>query len=275
MAYLFFYGFMLLGYNAASAVGGRLGRWFGWMLPVTRKAQRNIEAAMPELGKEEVKQILRDMWDNLGRTFGEFPHIQKLAGERLHRYVTVENLDNMEDALSSGRGVICITGHFANWEIAPRAAYEYGHPLAVIYRPTANPWVEALVRQSRSKSHDGMFPKGREAARGIISQLKTGGNVGIMVDQKSNSGLPIEFFGRNAMTDPAVADFGKKFNVSLLPTQVIRHNKNHFRLVLHKPIETTEKSREEIMLEVNRLLEDWIRQHPSQWFWVHNRWPKD
>jgi hypothetical protein len=70
--------------DAASALGGFLGRSIGRHLGVSRQALRNLRLAMPEIGAVEGWRVIRGMWDNLGRVIAEYPHLDK--------YVSLVNL---------------------------------------------------------------------------------------------------------------------------------------------------------------------------------------
>ena len=134
--------------------------------------------------------------------------------------------------------------------------------------------VEKIIQEQRFSVKNKFIPKGKDAAKAIVKELKNGGNVGILVDQKLNNGIAVPFFGNDAMTAPAIAQFALKFNSKIVPANIIRHKGQKFTVKFYQPIEIENKSVLQIMTEINAILEDWIRQNPSQWFWVHKRWPK-
>ncbi len=268
------YGFLrLLPLPLASSLGGMLGRTCGVRLSVTRIARRNIQNALPELSAAETEHAIAEMWDNLGRVIGEFPHVPHLTGARFRRHVTVEGKHHLEHAKKQGVGGILFSGHFANWELLPRTATEYGMPLIIVYRPPNNPWVDRLIRLSRGRSHAGMYAKGLSAAKEVSRAVKKGGFAGMLVDQKMNDGIPVPFFGRDAMTAPALAEMGLKYDVPLFPVRVIRTGGPHFKVIVLPPLKLRGKTPHAIMAEINALFEQWIREYPAQWFWPHKRWP--
>lgn len=274
LAWLAYGCFRLLPFSTASACGGWIGRKTGPFLGVTRIARQNIKNALPHLSGDEIDRIILDMWENLGRVVGEFPHIPRLKGRLLHRHISVCGDQYLEESRKNGKGGILFSGHLANWELLPRVAAERGMPLVVVYRPPNNPWIDRLVRLSRRNSHAGMYAKGLAAAKEVFRALKKGHFVGMLVDQKMNEGVPVPFFRRDAMTAPAVAEMALKYDVPLFPARVIRVNSSHFKVIVSPPLALEGKSPEKIMLEINKLFEEWIREHPAQWFWVHKRWPK-
>jgi KDO2-lipid IV(A) lauroyltransferase len=72
-----------------------------------------------------------------------------------------------------------------------------------------------------------------------------------------------------------------RYNIPLIPTRIIRIGKEFkFEIEVDKPIQipdnqkVTEEAAIDLTTQVNKKLEDWIRQYPSQWFWVHDRWKR-
>jgi len=275
-AWLAFQLFRRMPIDAASALGGLLGRTIGYRLPVTRHARRNLARAFPELRRSELERTLRRMWDNLGRTVAELPHLRTLRfgpGER----VELVGLDHLETARAKGRGLIFFSAHFGNWEVLGPAAAAVGIPINVVYRSPNNPYLEWLF-QGRGNRDAEMIPKGARGARRALELLRQGKSLGLLVDQKMNDGIAVPFFGREAMTAPALAQFALKYRCPVLPTHVERVGGAHLRLVVEPPLAIPETSdRHEavlaIMTEVNRIIEGWIRRRPEQWMWIHRRWP--
>ena len=100
----------------------------------------------------------------------------------------------------------------------------------------------------------------------------------LLVDQKLNDGIPVPFFGRTAMTAPALALLALHFDCAVLPARVERAVGAHFRLTIEPPLPLPRSGQRAadvaaLMAAVNRTLETWIRERPEQWFWVHSRWP--
>ncbi|NBO19804.1 MAG: lauroyl acyltransferase, partial [Proteobacteria bacterium] len=85
--------------------------------------------------------------------------------------------------------------------------------------------------------------------------------------------------GRPAMTAPALAEIALRFDLPIIPARVIRLKGAHFRIIVSPPLPyektgDTAADVQAIMLKVNQIVEEWVREYPSQWFWVHRRWPK-
>lgn len=267
--------FAVLPLDAASGLGGWLGRRFGPLLGVNRVARRNLRAAFPEKTDAEVEALIRDMWEHLGRVAGEFPHLRTIAAERVE-LIGGEYIDLLRD---DGEAGIFISGHLGNWELNGAVAAARGLPLHLVYRAANNPWVEDLYRKGRADASYALIQKGPEGARQALTVLKKGGHLGMLVDQKMNDGVPIPFFGRDAMTAPAQAAFATRFKCPLVPARVERLKGAHFRVTVLPPLDFphTADSHEDnrlLLVRINALLEQWIRERPEQWLWVHRRWPE-
>jgi KDO2-lipid IV(A) lauroyltransferase len=270
--------FRLIPLQAASAIGGSIGRTIGPLIGVTRRARKNLQRAFPEKPPAEIETIIRDMWENLGRVVAEYPHLSRMKVFTPDANIEVSGTEHIEAGRARGKPLIFFAGHLGNWEVSAVAAKAYGTPLHLIYRPANNPWVEEIYREGRGTVAAGLIPKGAEGARQTMRVLREGGQLGILIDQKMNDGIPVPFFGRDAMTAPALARLAFKFDCTVLPTQVERLNGARFRLTVHPPLplapsDDVQRDTLALMTLANRHLESWIRRRPGQWLWLHRRWP--
>jgi len=276
LAALVYHGVRLLPVDAASALGGRLARLIGPLLPLQRVARENLTAAFPEKTEAEIANILSGMWDNLGRTFFEMPHIVHMVEQDRVDIVGMEHVEALRD---DGLPGLFWSAHTGNWELVSVSARVAGMPLHRIYRRANNPRIEGLFRESREFIEGELLPKGAAGAKRAMVLLKKGGHLAMMLDQKMNDGIAVPFFGRDAMTAPALAAFALRYGCPIVPTRAIRTGGAHFRIEFYPPYtveDTGDRAADEraAMLRVNRTLETWIREYPEQWLWVHRRWPK-
>ncbi len=274
-----YYPSRLFSIDATSAFFGLALEKIGPLLKpaANKRIKRNIAICFPDFSPEKVDETARKSWNNLGRFIGEFPHMEKLSGEALWGRVKVEGTHHLDAAVKSGKGCIVFSGHFANWEIIAKSSYEYGVPPALIYRPANNRLVNKLILKARGKSHAGIYGKGAESTRGIFKVLKKKGVAGMLVDQKTNEGLKLKFFGRDAMTTPGPAQLALALDCILLPVVVFRENGANFLVRVEPPLQYEktgdgEKDAAAIMQQINDILERWVREHPEQWLWLHRRW---
>jgi KDO2-lipid IV(A) lauroyltransferase len=263
----------LLPVDWASALGGAVARALGPRLPVSEQARRNLRRALPALDNAGIERTVRAVWDNLGRVAAEYPHLRSLGARRVD-VIGIEHIDRLRD---DGKPGICFSGHLGNWELLPVVAAQYGVALSNVYRAANNRHVDRLLRILRPDSAE-LIPKGSAGARQMIAALGRGAHLGMLVDQKMNDGIAVPFFGRPAMTAPALAQLALKYDCPVLPGRVERIGGAHFRLIVEPPLalpRSGDRQADTLALTeaVNRHLERWIAEQPGQWLWLHRRWP--
>ena len=270
--------FGLLPLDAASALGGWLGRTIGSRLAMNRRARRNIARALPELSEREIDGVIRGMWDNLGRVTAEYSHLHKFDcydGGRIE-VIGAEFVDELRE---DGRAGIFFSGHLANWEVCCLAATQRGVPIFQAYRAPNNPLIDPIIDRIRTRAlGTPRYAKGAQGARQLVKHLKSGDHLALLIDQKLNEGIPVPFFGRDAMTMVAMASFALKFDVPIVPAHVVRLGGARFRIIVEPPMEITPTGDRDadianIMGRATAIVEGWIRENPAQWFWMHRRWP--
>jgi KDO2-lipid IV(A) lauroyltransferase len=300
-----FLGLMkLMPRRAAAALGAALARSLGPLLPMSRVARCNLALCLPEKSAAEREAILRGMWDNLGRIAGEFPHRRalwdptlqaaalaygveplraalargervRIAGERF----AVDGAEQFRALLDSPRPAIMFTAHMGNWEMLPWAAARMGLKFAVLYRRPNNPII-ARVIEGRRGGRVEFLPKGLQGAFGAARVMEAGGRLGTLVDVKENKGIPVPFFGRDAMTGTAVATLALRHDAALHGIWAERLGGNRFLIHVEPPLEVARSGDHDadvraILAAINARIESWIRRRPDQWLWLHRRWPRE
>jgi KDO2-lipid IV(A) lauroyltransferase len=263
----------------ASDVAATIAKFVGKKISVHKLAYKNLSNAIPGLTENEKEKILDDMWDNLGRIVGEYPHIWHSSIDEVGSFIETsqESLKNIEDLKKTSKGGIIFSGHIGNWEIGLKSFLKNGLNISTVYRPFNNPYVEKIVASIRG---DSMIAKSSSGNRKIIEAIKEKKFVVMMADQRVSEGEPVQFFHDLATTATSIARIALKYDVPLIPARSIRLGTNFkFRFEVEKPL-AIHKSSDinsdvlQLTRQVNLKLESWIRQYPAQWFWVHNRWKK-
>ena len=267
-----------LGVEGASDFGGRLLRTLGPLTGTHKTVTRNLRIAFPDMDAGERARLAIDQWEQTGRTFAELAVMDRLTpeGGRID-LVGFERLQTIRDC---GRPVVFVSGHLANFEVMAAAILAAGVPCQVTYRAANNPYVDALIRQSRERYGIRLFaPKG-DGTRELMAGMKRGESIALLVDQKYNQGPEVEFFGQPVNASPGAARLALKFGTVMQPLSVVRLPGVRFRVTAHEPIavpDTGDKTADVLagIQAVNRFVEDRVREHPVDWFWVHKRWPAE
>ena len=267
--WLAFFIFGLMKAETASDIGGWIGRTIGPRMGASKKAQTNLKNAMADLDDDARKKIIVDMWDNMGRVMAEYPHLRYI----IENLVEIEGEEHVR-ALGEDRAAIIIGAHLSNWELLAFCFnYRLNLPVNSLYRKPNNPYTAKLLDKARNPEQRGAYiPKSSQGVREMVNTLKSGGRLGQLIDQKYNRGIAADFLGRPAMTSPAFAQLALKFSCPVLPMQTIRTGGCRFKFIFHPPIQTEGRTQEEIVLSAHKLLEEWIRERPGQWLWLHRRW---
>jgi len=262
-----------------SALGGWLFRRLGPLTPSARIAERNIDIAFPDLDPEARAALLDAQWDNLGRTFFEFPLTDRLTPATGR--VEVIGRERLLAIAQSGAPAILISGHFANWEVMAAAIVDAGVPARVTYRAANNPYIDKRIIEARARYGVRMFaPKGGMGSRDLIETLHKGESVTFLNDQKFNKGVAAPFFGHTVHTAGASTRIALKFGAVMQPMSVERLPGARFRVVVAEPIPLQKTGDREADVAagvrlINAFIEERVRARPAEWFWVHKRWPRE
>jgi len=271
------FGFLrLLGVDRASGLGGWLLRTLGPLTGTQKTVMRNLRIAFPDMGEAERQALALAQWDQTGRTFAELAVMDHLTPEGGR--VEVVGMERLHALRDSGKPAVLISGHLANFEVMAAVIMASGVPCQVTYRAANNPYVDALIRQSRERYGIRLFaPKG-DGTRELMAGMKRGDSIALLVDQKYNQGPEVEFFGQPVNASPGAARLALKFDTVMLPLSVVRLPGVRFRVTAHEPIvvnQSEDKAADTLagIQAANRFVEDRVREHPVDWFWVHKRWP--
>jgi KDO2-lipid IV(A) lauroyltransferase len=268
---------------AASNLGGFVARSIGPLLPVSRVADANLRLALPGLSAGRRRAVIRGVWDNLGRTAAELPHLSRLRQTPAGPGWEIEGAAYLQPLRRAGGPALMFSGHIGNWELLTPAAATFGAPPAVFYRAARNPIADRMITAVRRRAIGAdapMFPKGQEGARGALAHLRAGGVLAMLADQKMNDGIAATLFGHPAMTASAGAALALRFRCPLLPAHAERLGPARFRIIVEAPLtlpETGNRAADIAALTqaMNDCLERWIRARPDEWLWLHRRWPKE
>ncbi|MFK7974256.1 MAG: lipid A biosynthesis lauroyl acyltransferase [Rickettsiaceae bacterium] len=267
----------LLGIDRSAAVCSFVARRVGPYLKVTKTARKNLSKVY---GTDiDSNKLIDDLWDNFGRYLGEFPFINALSSDELNQRVKITGLEHISHLQQQSQPFLLFLGHQANWDFVIRKINDIYPKFAIAYRKANNPYIDKEILQARKNDPNvTMIAKGPSGARDLVKALKTKSAIAMLIDQKMNDGIEVPFFNLPAMTAPAVAKLSIQYQYPIVPLQIVRIGRSsYFELIIHKPLHYDVSGNMDtdcynIMLQINKTLEQWILEHPSQWFWFHNRW---
>lgn len=264
--------FRLLPVRWASAVGGAVGYVAGLVMRKRNHiALVNLKIAFPQKTDAERRSILRRSWCHWGRFYAEMPHASQLFYS-----AEIVGMEHLKKIAKAGRGGLVCSAHIGNWELAVSQPLFDSVYLNPVYRRANNPWLDKLMFQRRTGT---LIPKGTAGARQLVSVLRNGGLVVMLCDQKLREGIDVPFLGKTAKTAPAIATMALKFNTPIVMARSIRKPNGQFYVEVSKPLTLPHTGDinadiESIMIDINRIMEEWIRETPEQWLWMHRRFDK-
>ncbi len=265
--------------DTASALTGGLARVIGPRLPISDRARANIRNCFPDWPESQIEATLVEMWDNFGRIAGEFAHLHHLDYDGNDARIEVSGRDHVAALVSSGGPGIFFSAHVGNWELMTQLNRPLELRLHMVYRSMNAPLAEWVLRRTGGPESGVMIRKKPAGAYQLARAMRNNGHIAIMVDQKLNEGITVPFFGRPAPTSPAVAIFALRYRCPVLPVRVIRRGGPHFSVVIEPPLDLPDSGDPKtdtmtLMTTINQRVEDWIREYPGQWLWLHRRWGK-
>lgn len=260
----------------------KVGEMFGILLFYIwggrrRIAIENIEKAMGN--GQWANSLAKETFKNLGKSFVEILKVYYGLGERIIDSVKIEGIENFNQAKSEGKGVLFITGHCGNWELMAIAASARLSGIGIVARPIDNPYINKFVEKAREKYGNTVIYK-KGALKEIMKRLKEGGCVGILMDQAvlPDEGYVIDFLGRGAWTTKMPAIIARRTGAAVLPAFIRSADNGHVISIGRKiGLPAGDDSEATLIEDTKRFssfIEEYIKQNPSEWLWIHRRWKR-
>lgn len=240
----------------------------GWR----RRIRDNLALARPDLSPAEVEALVRAVPDNAGRSLAEI-YSGDVFTDRIRRADPLEGpgLAALEAAFDSHRPVILACAHFGNYDAMRAALSARGWPVGALYRPMNNEAFNRHYVPAITAIAEPLFPRGRSGLAAMLRFLKGGGWLALGFDQFDREGAELRFFDLPTRTVLTPADLARRYDALLVPVSGIRQPDGlSFRVHVGSPV--AHDDARTMMQALNDDLEQQVRRHMDQWFWVHRRW---
>ena len=261
----------MLPFNLSSYLCGSLMYIVGPMTSYNGRIKKHMHIAFPKKSFTEINKLTKQHWFMLGQTIGEMPHINRL--------IKIGHLETDGlDKLKTGPAIL-VGAHMGNWEFLLRVGDLAGRRAGYVFRPINN-WILNKIQIHRNKDANADFyRKGRLAAIGMASKLKSGEIIGLTGDQLLREGIMVPFFGIKTPTPQAAAVMALKWNVPIYMVRIERFKGIKFKMTVEDKLRIPsnldkEKAIYQITKMISARIEDWIKEQPEQWLWAHRRWGK-
>ena len=256
---IFSYSFMFL---------GRLSKY-------NKIAKNNCKIVFSEISDKEITKIINDSWKNLGKNLYELNNLKKLIDDK--NAIKILGLEKLKKIKKENSPVIFFSIHSGNWEICVPILDKSGFNIGAIYRHINNVFFDRYIFKKRTdslKTKNSFYtPKGKLSAKEILEGVINNKNIFLLVDQKDSAGTLINFFGRKVKTQTGFLKIARKYNLKIIPMRNIRLPDNTLQITFEEPLDHSNDniSDDKKMLEINAIVERWIRESPENWFWQHKR----
>jgi KDO2-lipid IV(A) lauroyltransferase len=266
--------------SVARSIGAFIGRLALLLTPrLAGVGDLNLRLAFPEKSAAERQQTLRKLYRNLGWLLAEFCQMPHYTPETTRRFIRYEGLEHYLAARDEGKGVLILTGHLGAWELSSFYHSLMGYPMSIVIRRLDNPRVDSLVNHIRCLHGNQVLHKD-DFARGLLASMRRGETVGILMDTNMTppQGSFVDFFGQSACTGTGLARIAMKTGARVLPGFLLwEEATEQYVLRFGAPLCLATSGNVEADAIANtalftKVIEDYVRQYPDQWLWVHRRW---
>lgn len=268
----------LLPHSAILALGKGMGILYFYLIAKQRRRAISHIIQGLKLNRDEAKELCKNSFINIGRTFLEILYMPRLKKSNFHEFMEIEHLDWFKNALNEGHGVVILTAHIGNWEWLSAALTFSGIPLTAIIKRQPNDQHTVLLNEYREMVGVEVFSRGTTELIGAAKSLKKGKALGFLADQDAGpGGAFIPFLGKVASTPLGPAVFAKRFHSPIVPTFIVRKPDGNHKVIIHEPIYYHDTGSEEedlynLTVQLTRIIENTIKEYPTQWLWFQKRW---
>ena len=262
--------------RASIALASGIGKLtFSFYAKRRKTALENLDRAFGDTKTAQEKQrIARASFQSMAMSIADLFLVEK-AVQKVDQYFDLQGNEHLEKVFSRGKGAVLVISHLGSWEYLSFLPYITGQKWSVIVKDIKNPYVNQEIDRLRRVMKVVPVPK-KNAIKKVVSELKQNHGVAILIDQWDGpNGIWVDFFGEPTSTTSIPARFAEKMGAGLVPAYCIRNDQGMYELQIQhevslKPDETNFE--ENVTRKLNQLLEEKIKQYPTQWSWGHRRW---
>ena len=283
-----------IGYYALRSftfLNAKLPLWFsyflGWLmgsfayLTIPKQSKisvENLAIAFPNMSLKKRKKITRDFFIFMAQ--GSLELLYFLKHPDMVKNIRIEGKEHLDAALAKGKGVVLVTAHLGNFPLMSLKLLDAGNQVSFVARPMrdekAGDYIQTLRANSGVKTIFS-YPR-RECVTGIIKTLRDNEIVILQMDQNfGTGGVWVNFFGKLAATPVGPIVFATRTNAAIVPAYIYRESKGKHCIKIfpeHELIKKEDKDEATLVnaIALTKVIEQWVRDVPTQWGWIHRRW---
>ncbi|MDD5506457.1 MAG: lysophospholipid acyltransferase family protein, partial [Candidatus Omnitrophica bacterium] len=240
-------------------------------------AYSNIKQALGnDMPPREIKRLTRKFYRCFGQDIAEIFIIPLMDKQYFNKYIEIEGKEYIDQAFSKGKGVIFVGIHAGSWELSNVICSSIGFPFNVLVRGQEKRLLNSLLNEYRKRKGCKIIERKNEI-RQLIEALKNNEGIGITVDQGGKTGMPVEFFGKDASMPTGAIKLALNYDALILPAFYTRLDGPYQRVMIQPPFEMTRTKDKEKDLRGNlqrltALFEGLIKKYPYEYLWTYKIW---
>lgn len=242
-----------------------------------RSVQANLRIIFPDKSIRDLRKISRAVFRNFAKYLVDFFRFQNLDLRYIDKNIKLENLHNFDQALAKGKGVIVLSAHLGNWELGGVVIAQLGYPFWVVALPHKNKKVNEFFDGQRNAKGVKVIAMGK-AVRSCISEIRKNHMVALVGDRDfTEKGIVIDFFGKPMHFPEGPGALSLMTGAAIVPGFMFRNPDDSFTLRIEKPVEfypcgDKEKDLVGLITTYKKVMEDYIRKYPEQWYVFRKFW---
>jgi len=252
------------------------GNFFYYLIPIRKKtAFKNLKLAFPEKGSSEIKNILKGAYVNIFTVIFEFFYLRKLNDEKLKKIMEITNVEIIREKLNEGKGLMVISAHFGNWELAAFGVSRLcGEPLHVIVKEQTNRLINERINKIRGLKDNKMIDM-EKGLKYVLMLLRENKIIAMLSDQHApgQDTVRVKFFAEDVPAYEGAARIALHTGAAVSFGLLIRQNNGNYKITFEE-IDTgkyTQENVKELTQQHTDLLAEYIKKFPEQWLWFHRR----
>ena len=266
---------------SASRLLGRLAGFMLWLVPnkSRRTTQLNIALCFPELSATQQSKLVFNSLQHTGMLVLETAVVWHKPYSQFKQHInTPVNLELLEAAKVTNRGIVVLLPHVGNWEVFSLYMPAEHELLMGLYEPPSIIELESLIKTSREKEGAKLVPTTSRGVSALLKHLRKGGITCILPDQvpdlNANSGVFAPFFKQPTYTMTLATQLAQKTNSHILAATAKRI-KGGFEIRFFEPEESIYAGDALVAVAaMNRVVEECVREMPEQYQWEYKRFKR-
>lgn len=262
--------FYHMSFSRRTQVANRLAATAFNRVPIRKSmAIKNMKRAFPQKNDRWIYNTLKKCYRIFSMNFIQFLALPISYDSRQIRVVGRHFFD---EAISRGKGVLLVTGHFGLWEMLAAWLGENGYPCYGIIAKQKNAGGDKFFKNLRSLI--GMNQIYRNSVRDSMYRVLQEKNVLILASDQDarHHGVFVDFFNQPSSTPKGVAIFHMRTK-SPMVFCTARLKEPRTVVIEFEPVPVNGKATiESITQAYTTLLENKVRAYPDHYFWFHRKW---